>query len=64
MKIQQVWQRLRQAGALMVGMPDYNKYVEHIKERHPELTPMTEAEFAVARVEARYGGGKIGKCPC
>ncbi len=64
MRIQVLWQRLRQTGALMVGVPDYAAYVRHMREQHPELAPLSEGEFVKARMEARYGGHKTGKCPC
>lgn len=46
----------------MVGIPDYDTYVQHVRLTHPELTPMTYEEFYRDRVEARYGG-KNGKLP-
>jgi uncharacterized short protein YbdD (DUF466 family) len=64
MTITALWQKLRQTGALMVGVPDYARYVAHMREVHPELAPLSEAEFVKGRMEARYGGGKMGKCPC
>jgi len=47
---------LGQAARLMVGIPDYDTYVQHVRLTHPELTPMTYEEFYRDRVEARYGG--------
>jgi uncharacterized short protein YbdD (DUF466 family) len=64
MTIVTVWQKLRQTGALMVGVPDYAHYVAHMREAHPDLPPLTEAEFVQSRMEARYGGKGAGKCPC
>ena len=32
---------LGQAAKLMVGIPDYDTYVQHMKLTHPEQTPMT-----------------------
>lgn len=46
---------------LMVGVPEYETYLAHIKEKHPEKTPMTYAEFFRERQDARYNG-KVGKC--
>lgn len=62
--VQQWWQKLRQTGALMVGVPDYQAYVAHMREAHPELEPLSERDFMRARMEARYGGRGHGKCPC
>lgn len=54
---------LGQAARLMVGMPDYDTYVQHMRLTHPEQTPMTYEEFYKERVEARYGG-KNGSSRC
>ncbi|ALU89038.1 hypothetical protein Hrubri_1842 [Herbaspirillum rubrisubalbicans M1] len=48
---------------LMVGMPEYDTYVAHMKQAHPELPVMTYEEFFRERQEARYGGkGRVGRC--
>lgn len=52
---------LGQAARLMVGVPDYDAYVQHTRLVHPERTPMTYEEFFRERQEARFGGG-AGKC--
>mgnify|MGYP000202047588 CR=1 FL=1 len=54
---------LGQAARLMVGVPDYDTYVQHMRLTHPEQTPMTYEEFYRERVEARYGG-KNGSSRC
>lgn len=43
---------------LMVGVPDYDVYVAHMRSRHPERPVMSYSEFFRERQEARYGGGK------
>jgi uncharacterized short protein YbdD (DUF466 family) len=53
---------LGQAARLMVGVPDYDTYVQHMRTTHPEQTPMTYKEFYNNRVEARYGGKGVIKC--
>mgnify|MGYP003945970593 FL=1 len=45
---------------LMVGVPNYDTYVEHVTRTHPDQAPMTRAEFFRNRVDARYGGGSGG----
>ncbi|MBU3055107.1 YbdD/YjiX family protein [Pseudomonas indica] len=52
---------LGQAANLMVGLPDYDAYLEHMRENHPEREPMTYEAFFRDRQEARYGGGQ-GRC--
>ncbi|NPT87228.1 YbdD/YjiX family protein [Escherichia coli] len=52
---------LGQAAKLMIGMPDYDNYVEHMRVNHPDQTPMTYEEFR-ERQDARYGGKGGARC--
>ncbi|MGL4860264.1 MAG: YbdD/YjiX family protein [Enterobacteriaceae bacterium] len=52
---------LGQAARLMVGMPDYDNYVQHMRLVHPEQEPMSYEAFFRERQEARYGQGQ-GRC--
>ena len=36
---------LGQAAKMMIGVPDYDNYVEHMRVNHPDQTPMTYEEF-------------------
>ena len=59
--------RVQQSFRLMVGVPDYPTYLEHMKKHHPDLEPMDEKTFFRYCVEARYPSGKGGtmkRCPC
>lgn len=47
---------------LMIGIPNYERYVEHTREKHPGREPMSYAEFVRERQEARYGGSRPGRC--
>jgi uncharacterized short protein YbdD (DUF466 family) len=47
---------------LMVGVPDYDTYVQHVRMTHPELEPMTYEEFFRERQDARYDSSKPGRC--
>jgi uncharacterized short protein YbdD (DUF466 family) len=49
---------------LMVGLPDYETYVAHRRQAHPEEPVMTYEEFFRERQTNRYGGtgGKISRC--
>jgi uncharacterized short protein YbdD (DUF466 family) len=38
----------------IIGVPDYERYLRHMRARHPECAVMTAAEFANARLQARY----------
>ncbi len=53
---------LGQAARLMVGVPDYDNYVQHMRLTHPEQEPMKYEEFYRNRVDARYGGKGGFKC--
>jgi uncharacterized short protein YbdD (DUF466 family) len=46
---------------LMVGVPDYETYVAHMRATHPDQPAMTYEEFFRERQNARYGSG-AGKC--
>jgi uncharacterized short protein YbdD (DUF466 family) len=38
----------------IIGVPDYDRYVEHCRVHHPERTPMTRDEFVTERMERKY----------
>ncbi len=38
----------------IVGAPDYERYVAHMRACHPDRPPMDEATFARERLAARY----------
>ena len=54
---------LGQSVRLMMGLPDYDAYVTHRENTHPDEPYMTYEEFFRERQQARYGGaGKRGGC--
>ena len=53
---------LAQALRLMVGVPDYGRYLEHMARTHPEVAPMDYGSFLRNRQEARYAGAGRGCC--
>lgn len=55
---------IRDCGRLMVGVPSYDNYVLHIGAQHPDITPMSEAEFVRDRQSARFGEGGRGGFRC
>ncbi len=57
-----LWRRIRETGNLMVGLPDYERYVAHNRARHPERQVMSRAEFVAERTTRRYEGGGGGRC--
>jgi uncharacterized short protein YbdD (DUF466 family) len=38
----------------VVGVPDYERYVNHMHSHHPECTPLTREEFVKDSLERRY----------
>jgi len=62
-KMTQAMRQLSQSLRLMVGVPEYSTYVDHMKITHPDHPIMSYEEFFRERQEARYGGnGKISRC--
>ena len=53
---------VRDTANLMIGIPSYEAYRQHMAERHPDQPVMSEAEFFRNRQEARYGGRNGGRC--
>ncbi|WP_439533049.1 YbdD/YjiX family protein [Polymorphobacter sp.] len=59
--LRRAWQLAQDMARLAVGIPSYNTYVDHIRHKHPDREPMTQAEFFRERQAARYTGGS-GRC--
>lgn len=38
----------------IVGAPDYERYVAHVRARHPGAEPLARAEFERQRLRDRY----------
>jgi uncharacterized short protein YbdD (DUF466 family) len=54
---------LGQTARLMIGLPDYDNYLNHMQATHPDLPVMGYEEFFRERQEARYGAnGRTIKC--
>ncbi|WP_316572595.1 YbdD/YjiX family protein [Neobacillus sp. YIM B06451] len=50
--------------SLLVGVPSYERYVEHMKAQHPDQPVKTRKEFFCEAQDARYNakGGKVSRC--
>ncbi len=59
-----LWRGLRQSCALMVGIPDYDRYVAHLLQNHPGEPAMTYPEFFRERQARRYSAkdGQSARC--
>ena len=60
-RLQKAGRHLAQSLRLMVGVPDYETYVAHLRQVHPGREPMSYEAFFRDRQQARYGGGG-GRC--
>jgi uncharacterized short protein YbdD (DUF466 family) len=38
----------------MIGVPDYQTYLRHMRERYPDCTPLDQRTFERDRLTARY----------
>jgi uncharacterized short protein YbdD (DUF466 family) len=61
-KLLQAGRYLGQSMRLMVGLPEYDTYLEHMERNHPDRPVMSYEEFFKERQQARYGKGKRGGC--
>jgi uncharacterized short protein YbdD (DUF466 family) len=50
-----------QTARLLIGVPDYDTYVQHMRLHHPQRPVMSYEEFFNERMRARYRGGG-GRC--
>jgi len=51
---QRVAQRVGSVIRRIIGVPDYDAYVAHVRAHHPEQEPMGERDFHRERLSARY----------
>lgn len=51
---------LGQAALMLIGIPDYDNYVQHMRHNHPEQPIMSYEEFFRQRQAARYAGSDKG----
>ena len=61
-RLRAVWTLLAQTGRLIVGVPDYDRYLAHVQRMHPDATPMSREAFFANRLQARYGRGASRCC--
>lgn len=61
-RISRLYRRSDRFFHLLVGMPSYDKYVEHMSIYHPDTPPKSRKEFFKEALEKKYGAGGGGKC--
>jgi uncharacterized short protein YbdD (DUF466 family) len=54
--------RAAETARLMVGLPDYNRYLAHRRAVHPHEPAMSRAEFHRERTARRFGAGTSRCC--
>jgi len=59
--MRELWRVCIAAARRMIGVPDYDRYVAHLRAHHPGRLVPTYAEFFAERQRARYMGGG-GRC--
>ncbi|GIN84654.1 hypothetical protein J6TS2_10400 [Heyndrickxia sporothermodurans] len=47
---------------IIMGLPNYQIYVEHHKRKHPNKPIMTEKEYYLFALKDRYESGKVNRC--
>lgn len=60
-RLKRLYRRSDRFFHLLVGMPSYDKYLEHMRIHHPDTIPKTQKEFFAEAMEAKYGAGRT-KC--
>lgn len=57
------WDLERALAALkrVVGMPNYQAYLKHLRVHHPECALPSEREYFDEYLKGRYGGG-LNRC--
>jgi uncharacterized short protein YbdD (DUF466 family) len=52
--IQRRWREVVRVVRQIIGIPDYDRYVSHLRRVHPECAPLSREAFLKDRMEARY----------
>lgn len=61
-KIKILWRFLKQTAVLMIGVPDYDTYLQHHNAHHSDKPAMSYEAFFSERQHARYKGNKQNRC--
>ncbi len=59
---QRAWADTLAVTRALLGVPDYQRYLQHHASRHPECLPMTRQAFFRQREAARYARGSNRCC--
>ena len=56
------WRELASTIRRIVGMPNYDAYVAHLRAHHPESAIPNEKEYYDLYLEGKYNGGPGSRC--
>lgn len=62
--IYRIGKSVTHAANMLVGIPDYDHYVQHMQLKHPEQPVMSYKAFFRERQQARYAGKGKGGMRC
>lgn len=64
--LRDVTKKVVQTCRLMISIHDYEYYLDHMRARHPQVTPLSREAFYRYCLEARFPGaqGGVSRCPC
>jgi uncharacterized short protein YbdD (DUF466 family) len=54
--------RLGRAFKQAVGIPDFDRYREHMQRCHPGQPLLSERDFHARAIDSRFGAGRAGCC--
>jgi uncharacterized short protein YbdD (DUF466 family) len=54
--------RVHRALRAVAGIPDYQRYLEHMGSRHPDAPVLSEREFHATAIDRRYGAARPRCC--
>ncbi len=60
--ISTLFTRAKETARLMCGLPDYDAYVAHVRNAHPDMPVPSYEAFFRERQAARYGRGAARCC--
>jgi uncharacterized short protein YbdD (DUF466 family) len=61
-RLRRAWAFAARLARAAIGLPDYDTYVAHVRDRHPDAVPMERDAFFRERMQARYGRGRSRCC--
>jgi len=56
------WQAFRQGCRQMFGIPDFDRYLAHMRATHPGAPVLSEREFHAMAIDRRYGAARPRCC--